>query len=64
MSEREPEYLSYLLRIWRESQDDGRRWRASLEDTANGEVEGFSDIESLIEGLRQRTKKVGEEEKK
>ena len=38
-------YQSYLLRLWQP--DDLGPWQASLQDTANGEVHQFSELDSL-----------------
>lgn len=55
MPETPEEYQSYLLRLWRNSGEGGTAWRASLEDTASGEMEGFEDLDSLFVELRART---------
>jgi len=48
------DYLSYLLRLWRESEEQGV-WRASLEDPQTGERTGFASLEALLVFLRQST---------
>jgi hypothetical protein len=61
MNKAQPEYLSYLLRLWREN--DGRRvhgvetavWRASLERPQEGERHGFATLEDLFAYLRKET---------
>jgi hypothetical protein len=40
------EYQSYLLRLWRD--DPQAPWRASLQSTATGEIQGFADTASLV----------------
>jgi hypothetical protein len=54
----QPEYLSYLLRLWRvsgqgESQSPLPKatWRASLEDPHTGERQGFASLDALVEFL-------------
>lgn len=47
----EPDYVSYLLRLWRE---DGI-WRASLESTRTGELRPFAGLAELFDHLREQT---------
>jgi hypothetical protein len=55
------DYLSYLLRLWQESNDDAAEgcersvWRASLTSPTTGERVGFASLEGLVEYLQQRT---------
>ena len=55
------DYLSYLLRLWQESDEkaaEGREapvWRASLTSPTTGERVGFASLEGLVEYLQQRT---------
>lgn len=54
-SQEQRDYLSYLLRLWRES-DEGRPvWRASLRSTHTGKRVGFGSLEELCEFLRRQT---------
>lgn len=55
MPDRADQYQSYLLRLWRSPDEGDSAWRASLEDTATGEMEGFEDLSSLFAKLRERT---------
>ena len=53
------DYLSYLLRLWQESEGalEGHEepvWRASLTSPATGERLGFANLEELIAYLRER----------
>lgn len=48
--DRSQEYQSYLLRLWRE--DDAMEWRASLQSTATGEMQGFASLADLIAYLQ------------
>jgi hypothetical protein len=57
----QPDYLSYLLRLWRVSGDGGTHrkektvWRASLESPHTGERMGFASLDALFAFLRQQT---------
>jgi hypothetical protein len=62
MSNEPPEYLSYLLRLWRESDAEKRHrrtgpavWRATLENALTGERQGFHGLDALFTFLRQAT---------
>ena len=44
-------YRAYLLRLWR-VEDEGRGWRARLENVETGETQGFASLEMLIEFLQ------------
>lgn len=53
------DYLSYLLRLWQESDEAVERgeapvWRASLTSPTTGERVGFASLEGLLEYLQQR----------
>jgi hypothetical protein len=41
-----PQYLSYLLRLWRSGSSE--QWRGSLQSTANGETQVFADVTALL----------------
>jgi hypothetical protein len=49
-SDTPPSYLSYLLRVWRESEQGA--WRASLESVTTGERHGFPNLLSLFAFLQ------------
>jgi hypothetical protein len=51
----EPEYRSYLLRLWCVQGDKGRVWRASLQSTRTRQQVGFAGLEVLFEYLRAQT---------
>ncbi|MBL7183254.1 MAG: hypothetical protein ISS50_02265 [Anaerolineae bacterium] len=58
----QPDYLSYLLRLWRVRGDEGAHqsaekpiWRASLESPFTGERMGFASLDALFAFLRQQT---------
>ena len=59
----EPDYLAYLLRLWRVRGDgeEGAGWRALLKSPLTGEQHGFASLEELCEFLRRQTR-VGPED--
>lgn len=55
-----PDYVSYLLRMWRErgpggslEEEDKPAWRASVVGTLTGKRRGFASLEDLFDFLRQ-----------
>jgi hypothetical protein len=56
MAKERPNYVSYLLRLWREG-DSGQAavWRASLESTRTGELMAFASLDELFDHLREQT---------
>ena len=59
-----PQYISYLLRLWRVNGEDEPRppeksaWRASLEDPNTRERKAFASLDELVDYLRERTGQV------
>ncbi len=53
-SQERGDYLSYLLRLWRESDGEVPVWRASVKSSHTGETVGFASLEELFEFLRQK----------
>jgi hypothetical protein len=51
----QPEYLSYLLRLWRVESGRPVVWRASLKSAGSGEQVGFASLEELFDYLRAQT---------
>jgi hypothetical protein len=49
------DYLSYLLRLWREGDGEFPVWRASLQSTQTGEKTGFGSLEALFDFLQKQT---------
>jgi hypothetical protein len=45
-------YVSYLLRLRRVQSGAGRSWMASLQSTANGAEQRFTDVQALVEFLQ------------
>jgi hypothetical protein len=61
----EPDYLAYLLRLWRVSRGENSQlgkkepvWRAALESPGTHEQIGFDNLDALFEFLRQQTSGV------
>lgn len=52
MEREQPEYLSYLLRLWRTGDDERPAWRAGLKSSHGGEEVGFGSLDELLEYLR------------
>jgi hypothetical protein len=59
MTKQQAGYLSYLLRLWRVSDQQGPEasservaWRASLEDPRTGELHKFASLEEVFDFLR------------
>lgn len=50
-----PDYLSYLLRLWRVRDREGDVWRASLQHPGSGERVSFRTLEELFAFLRRET---------
>ena len=55
-------YQAYMLRLWQVRVGDKLVWRASLEIPGIEGRQGFSDLDSLFEYLREQTqgRRVGE----
>jgi hypothetical protein len=49
------DYQSYLLRLWRVSDDEEPTRRASLQSSRSGEQMGFAHLEELFDFLRRQT---------
>jgi len=54
MSDEQPAYFSYLLRLWRVNEAGTHVLRASLEDPITGERRGFADLKSLFVYLEEQ----------
>jgi hypothetical protein len=55
MSNEQTDYLSYLLRLWRENGEGQTVWRASLERSRTARRQVFPGLEDLCEYLQRRT---------
>jgi hypothetical protein len=45
-------YIAFLLRLWLAGDGDQPQWRASLEDPRTGQVQGFANLEEMVEYLK------------
>jgi hypothetical protein len=54
MSNEQPDYVSYLLRLWRETARGETVWRASLERSLADKRHVFASLGDLFEYLRQQ----------
>lgn len=50
-----PDYLSYLVRLWRVGHGEQEHWRASLQRPGTEEPVWFADLEELFVYLRAET---------
>jgi hypothetical protein len=48
----QPEYLSYLVRLWRVDDGEEPAWRATLKSSQTGQQVGFSSLEALFDYVR------------
>ena len=55
MTQERPDYLSYLLRLWRAREGEGDVWRASVQHAGTGERVSFRTLEELFVFLRRQT---------
>jgi hypothetical protein len=55
MSRERWNYLSYLLRLWRDGGETPTTWRASLESSLTAERQSFASLDDLCAFLRQQT---------
>lgn len=51
----QPDYLSYLMRLWRVHSGEKATWRASLESAATGVTQSFVSLDDLFDFLREQT---------
>lgn len=52
---KQPDYLSYVLRLWRARKDGVTVWRAALLIVPGGSWLGFGTLDELFDYLRQET---------
>ena len=55
MTKEQPDYLSYLLRLWQVRGEEEVVWRASLESVETRERTGFAGLDELFDFLREQT---------
>ena len=54
-----PDYLSYLIRLWRAQSGGAWVWRAFLEEPLTQEIYRFEDLQSLFNFLQAQTGQEG-----
>ena len=54
MEREQPDYLAYLLRLWRVSEGEAPAWRALLKSSHTGEEVGFGSLEELFAFIREQ----------
>ena len=52
----DPQYISFLVRMWRESDEEGE-WIAQVEHIVSGEIKYCSSLDELFTYLRMRYSK-------
>lgn len=55
----QPDYRSYLVRLWRVSVGGATTWRASVECPYTGEQIGFAGVQELFDFLSAQTGREG-----
>jgi hypothetical protein len=60
MDKEQSDYLSYLLRLWRVSDEEKAVWRASLESPHTGERRGFANLAELFTFLEKEVSHVAQ----
>ena len=55
MISEQPDYLSYLLRLWREDGEEPTTWRVSLESALTGKRHVFPSLIELFAFLQRQT---------
>jgi hypothetical protein len=54
MSSEQPDYLSYLLRLWRVAGKGRTAWLAGLESSLGGERQLFASMFDMLDFLKQQ----------
>ncbi len=61
MTKKQPDYLAYLVRLWRASEGGETQtpaekpvWRVSIENPHTHEQTGFASLEALFDFLREQ----------
>jgi hypothetical protein len=55
VTKKQPDYVSYLLRLWRAKEKGSVVWRASLQSPQARERRGFANLDALFNFLRRQT---------
>lgn len=50
-----PDYIAFVLRLWRETDGEKTEWRASLQDPHSGDRVGFASLRDLFAFLENET---------
>ncbi len=64
MIKRQPQYQSFILRLWQErglQEETAVSWRFSLENTESGQRLGFNQLEDVCNFLKRQTLDVAAE---
>jgi len=56
MTDQQPRYLAYMLRLWEAHTGGEQVWRASLESPHTGERHGFANLQVLFAFLEEQTR--------
>ena len=55
MTDQQPRYLAYMLRLWKTRTGGEQVWRASLESPHTGDRHGFANLQVLFTFLKEQT---------
>ena len=55
MTQERVDYLSYLLRLWRDGEEEKADWRASLQSSLSDERQVFASLADLFGFLQRQT---------
>lgn len=58
----QPNYFSYLLRVWQVETDGKHIWHASLEEPLSRKRRGFASLKELFDFLKAQTGEPGNED--
>ena len=56
MTDQQPRYLAYMLRLWEARTGGEQVWRVSLESPHTGERHGFANLQVLFAFLKEQTR--------
>jgi len=60
MTDQQPRYLAYMLRLWEARSGGEQVWRASLESPHTRERHGFASLQVLFAFLEEQTRDQAE----
>jgi len=55
MTDQQPRYMAYLIRLWEADANGEPVWRASAQSPHTGERHAFADLQRLFAFLEERT---------